>query len=48
MIAINLSKQQTFDADGRVIPQINFIRNLDRAGNTGITSFILEEANKIV
>ena len=33
MIAIDLSKQQTLDADPRAIQQINFIANLDRAGN---------------
>ena len=34
MIAIDLSKQQVFDADPRAIQQINFTKNLDRAGNT--------------
>ena len=34
MIAIDLSKQQTLDADPRAIQQINFTANLDRAGNT--------------
>ena len=43
MIAINLSKQQAFNADPRAIQQINFTANLDRAGNTRIY-FILEEA----
>ena len=33
MIAIDLSKQQTLDADPRAIHQINFMSNLDRAGN---------------
>ena len=42
MIAIDLSKQQTLDADPRAIQQINFTSNLDRAGNTRIY-FILEE-----
>ena len=33
MIAIDLSKQQTLDADPRAIQQINFRAKLDRAGN---------------
>ena len=45
MIAIDLSKQQALDADPRVIPQINFTANLDRAGNTRIY-FILEESKE--
>ena len=36
MIAIDLRKQQTLDADPRAIKQINFTENLDRAGNTRI------------
>ena len=36
MIAIDLSKQQALDADPKAIQQINFIANLDRAGNTRI------------
>ena len=34
MIAIDLSKQQVFDADPRAIHQINFTANLDRDENT--------------
>ena len=34
MIAIDLSKQQVFDADSRAIHQINFTGNLDRDENT--------------
>ena len=34
MTAIDLSKQQTLDADPRAIQQINFTANLDREGNT--------------
>ena len=34
MIAIDLSKQQVFDADPRAIQQINFTGDLDRDGNT--------------
>ena len=45
MIAIDLSKQQVLDADPRVIQQINFTANLDRAGNTTMF-FIIEEAKK--
>ena len=45
MIAIDLSKQQALDADPRVIQQINFTTNLDRAGNTRV-NFILEESKE--
>ena len=45
MTAIDLSKQQTLDADPREIQQINLTANLDRAGNTKIY-FILEEAKE--
>ena len=47
MIAIDLSKQKALDADPRVIQQINFTANLDRAGNIRIF-FIFEEAKKAV
>ena len=47
MIAIDLSKQQTLDADPKAIQQINFTANLDRAGNTRIY-FILEEAKETI
>ena len=46
MIAIDLSRQHTLDADPRVIQQINFTANLDRA-NTRIY-FILEEAKETI
>ena len=36
MIAIDLSKQQAFDADAKAIQQINFSENLYRAGNATI------------
>ena len=36
MIAVDLSKQQALDADPKVIHQINFTANLDRAGKTRI------------
>ena len=45
MIAIDLSKQQAFDADPRSIQQINFTANLDRDGNTTMF-FIIEEAKE--
>ena len=45
MIAIDLSKQQVLDADPRLIQQINFTENLDRAGNTTMF-FIFEEAKQ--
>ena len=45
IIAIDLSKQQTLNADPRAIQQINFTANLDRANNTRIF-FILEEAKE--
>ena len=47
MIAVDLSKQQALDADPRVIQQINFTENLDRAGNTRVY-FILEEARETI
>ena len=47
MIAMDLSKQQSLDADLRAIQQINFTADLDRAGNTRIY-FILEEAKETV
>ena len=47
MIAVDLRKQQAFDADPRAIQQINFTANLDRAGNTRIY-FILEEAKETI
>ena len=47
MIAIDLSKQQPFDADPRAIQQINFTENLDRSENTTMF-FIIEEAKETV
>ena len=47
MIAINLSKQQVFDADPRAIQQINFKANLDRVGKTTMF-FIIEEAKETI
>ena len=45
MIAVDLSKQQKLDADPRSIQLLNFLANLDRAGNT-TKFFIIEEANE--
>ena len=42
MVVEDLSKQQALRADNRIIQQINFTVNLDRANNT-IIFFILEE-----
>ena len=47
MIAVDLSKQQTLDADPRAIQQSNFTANLDRAGNTRVY-FVLEEAKETI
>ena len=47
MIVVDLSKQQVLDADPKANQQINFIANLDRAGNARIY-FILEEAKETV
>ena len=47
IIAIDLSKQQSLDADLRAIEQINFTANLNRAGNTTML-FIIEEAKETV
>ena len=47
MIEVDLSKQQTLDADPKAIQQINFTANLDRVGHTRLY-FILEEAKEAV
>ena len=47
MIAIDLSKQQSLDANPRAIQQINFNADLNRARNTRIF-FILEEAKETI
>ena len=47
MIAVDLSKRQTLDADPKAIQQINFTANVDRAGNTTFY-LILEEAKETV
>ena len=45
MIAIDLSKQRTLDADQKVIEQINFTANLYWDGNTTML-FILKEVKE--
>ena len=47
MIAIDLSKQQAWDADPRAIQQINFTANLDRDDGTTMF-FIIEQAKETV
>ena len=47
MIATDVSKQKSLDADLRAIQQINFTANLDRTGNTTMF-FIIEEAKETV
>ena len=47
MIAIDLSKQQVFDADPTKIQQINFTANLDRDGNTTMFFIIVQEKETI-
>ena len=47
MFAIDLSKQQVFDAGPTAIQQINFTANLGRDGNTTML-FIMEEAKETV
>ena len=47
MIAVDLSKQQTLDADPKAIQQINFTANLDRAENTRL-HFIFKAAKETV
>ena len=47
MTAVDLSEQQSLDADPRAIQQVNFTVNLDRAGNTKFY-FILEEAKEAI
>ena len=47
MIAIDLSKQQTLDADPKAIQQTSFTVNLDRAENTRIY-FIFEEVKETI
>ena len=49
MIGIDLSKQQTLDADPKAVQQINFTGNLAREGNANTAMFyIIEEANETI
>ena len=47
MIAIDLRKQQTLDADPKAVQQIIFTANLDGDGNTTMFS-IIEEAKETI
>ena len=47
IVTVDLSKQQSLDADSRAIQQINFTANLERAGNTRVY-FILEEGKETI
>ena len=47
MIAVDLSKQRTLDADPKAIQQINSTANLDREGNRRF-HFFLEESKETV
>ena len=47
MKAIDLTKQQQFDADPKTVQQINFTGRQDRVGETTMF-FIIEEAKEIV
>ena len=47
MIAIALSKQQTLDADRKVIKQINFTANLSDDNNR-LIFFIIEEVKETI
>ena len=47
MIAIDLNKQQTLDADPRAIQQINFTKNLERTRHTAMF-FIIKQAKETV
>ena len=47
MTATDLSKQQAHDTDPKVIQQINFTGNLDRAESATIF-FLIEEAKETI
>ena len=40
MIVVDLSRQQALDADPKAIQKMNFIANLDSAGNTRFFQFL--------
>ena len=48
MIAIDLSKQQVLNADPRKIQQINYMANLERAGNTTMFFIIGQDKETIL
>ena len=48
MITIDLSKQQTLDADLRAIQKINFTANLDREGNKTMLLLIVEAKETVL
>ena len=48
MISINLSKQQSLDADPRAIQQTDFTADVDRAGNTAMFSIIAEAKETVL
>ena len=47
MIAIDLSKQQTLNADPKAIQQINFTGNLS-GNNNRLMAFIIEEVKETI
>ena len=47
MIAINLSKQQAFNADPKAIQEINFTGNLS-GNNNRLIFFIIEEVKETI
>ena len=47
MFAIDLSQKEALDTDPKSVLQIDFIRNLDQAGNTLIFFFLEEEKETI-
>ena len=47
MIAIDLCKQQAFDADPKAIQGISFTANLDRDANKAVF-FIIEKVEEVI
>lgn len=47
MFAIDLSQKKALGTDPKSVLQIDFIRNLDQAGNTSIFFFLEEEKETI-
>ena len=48
MIAVDLIKQQSLDADPRTIQQIKFTANLDRVWNTKCFSLLKKQKKKVL